>query len=128
MELLRINANRKRPGANLASKSGHDPAPDAASGGPPHVFVETCQVFGRLEAQQVIFEERPQNPFVLRQRAQDLRRREWRVQEKADPLTDMEPAQFRSQRKQVEIVDPYAVRWPQDPVQRPAETGVDLLI
>ena len=59
-----------------------------------------------LEADQVVGEQRPDQPVVPRNGREDQRRRQRNVQEEADPVSAAQRAQLRGQRDQVVVVHP----------------------
>ncbi len=89
------------------------------------MILETAEIVLGLEAQQVVVEQRAHQRLVVRQRRENLRRRKWRVEEEPEPVARTQPAQFRGQRDQVEIVDPDQVRRPQQPRERRGKAAVD---
>ena len=89
------------------------------------MLLEAVEVLLGLEADEVVGEQRADQRLVLRQRREDLGRRERRVQEEADALPHAAPAQFLGERDQVEVVHPHQVAGAEQPRERLREPGVD---
>ena len=74
-----------------------------------HITLEVGHVRGCLETNHVVGKQRLDQPGMVGDRDQHIRRREWNMQEKSKAGVDAAVAQLRAQRDQVIVVNPHQV-------------------
>ena len=124
-KMLGLDPDRKRidPHFPLAHRKGEVAAVQPAFA--REIAGEVEGVVAGLEADQVVFAERRDQPLVVRQRGEHLRRRTGNVQEKADAVLVPARAQRLRERDQVIVVHPDDVVGPQQLVELAREMLVD---
>ncbi|MNS92022.1 hypothetical protein D3C72_1261390 [compost metagenome] len=106
-ELVHVDADGEGVAAHrLPVGAVHVVAQVLAMGLVAHVVLEVLHVLLRLEADQVVREQRAHQPFMLRNGRDDDLRWQRNVQEEADALLAAHGAQLGGQRHQVVVVDP----------------------
>ena len=86
----------------------------------PRIF----RILRRVETDDVIGREPPEQPLIGGQRARHIRRRPRDVKEEPDPVLEAQPAKLHRERNEVIIVDPDHVVRPQERSQRLREDAV----
>ena len=89
---------------------------------------EICGVILGLKPDEIIRAQLWNQPFVVRQRGEDFRRREWHVQKKADTVLVTAVAQHLCKRNEMIVVHPDDVIWLHQTVQLIRKMGVDASI
>ena len=126
LEFGDVDADRKRAGLDRPVEGAPTAVADQLGMGfGLRVSAEVGDVRVALEAQQVIGEQRADQPVVTGDRRQDQGRRQRDVQEETDPVGAAQRAQFSGERDQVIVVHPQNVVFLQQRQQLASEQLVD---
>ncbi|CAG9222614.1 hypothetical protein BVI434_410017 [Burkholderia vietnamiensis] len=113
-ELVDVDADRKRAGRQRPAERTQATVGQARGAGLGlDVVLEVQQIGFGLKADEVVREQRAHQPFVLRNRGHDRRRRHRNMQEEADRIRAAHRAQFGGERNQLIVVNPDGVVRPQ---------------
>ena len=126
LEGVDVDADREIARHDGAAERGDLPARlQHAAGLLQHIALEIGHVRGRLEADDVVGEQRLDQPGMVGHRDHHVRRRERDMQEEADAGFDAAAAQLGGERDQVIVVDPDQVRRRDHLRQVVGDHGVD---